>query len=514
MRRDHFDDMAGAAFEHATGNGQSREQPWPEPDLTILTPHREPAPPFPLEHFGSFWAEWLGAAAEGKGAPVDFVAGPMLTSAGAIIANVRRASPWPGWTEAPVINTAEVGLPSSGKSPAREAVLELMQTIERRSNLDMEERQREWRTKAEEAKQRRALWEAEVKKAVKDGYAPPPEPDGCVIPEPPKLRRLVLMDTTTEKATRLAQENPRGLALARDELAGWLGQMDKYGGNSDRPFWLESYNGGHYAADRVKDGDKPVIVPALAIGVTGGIQPDRLDSALMEGDDDGLASRFVYQWPDRVPPKRPTRTADPEAAIERLSMLRRLPFAQGFDGEDVWRRVPFSAEAADLMDEWRETVGGWEAEASGLYVGWLGKLPGMAARVALVLDYLHWCGDRPGEAEPQEVSERAMLSALAFLEDYAAPMARRCFGDAALPQAERDAVALAKWIRRERPETVNARDLRRGRAIPTGEPERYEAALAELEEAGWVRPAFARAGDTAGRRRKDWAVNPAVRVLQ
>ena len=39
---------------------------------------------------------------------------------------------------------------------------------------------------------------------------------------------------------------------------------------------------------------------------------------------------------------------------------------------------------------------------------------------------------------------------------------------------------------------------------------RYEAALAELAEAGWVREAPVRAGDRPGRRRKDWAVNPAL----
>jgi hypothetical protein len=107
-----------------------------------------------------------------------------------------------------------------------------------------------------------------------------------------------------------------------------------------------------------------------------------------------------------------------------------------------------------------------------------------------------------------------MLAAMGFLESYACPMARRCFGDAALPQAERDAVALAKWIRRNRPETVNARQLRQAGAIPTREAERYDAALAELEAAGWVRQAFTRAGDHAGRRRKDWTINPGLRALQ
>lgn len=509
-----FEDLGRAAFEEAQRqrNGHGANDAWPEPDLSILSPHREPAPELPLECFGQFWADWLAAAGESKGAPVDFVAAPLLTSAGAMLANVRRASPWPGWTEAAIINTACVGLPSSGKSPARDAIMEIVRAIEAGDNADWAERTRRYETQAEEAKQRRALWEGSVKEAIKRGYAPPERPDNAAEPDAPTLRRLAIVDITTEKAGRLSAENRRGLVLARDELAGWLGALDKYGGASDRPFWLETYNGGWFAIDRVKDGKKPIQVPNLSIGLTGGVQPDRLASTMLAGDDDGLSARFIYSWPERVPPQRPTRAANHEAAVAALDRLRRLPFAFGLDHEEVAAVVPFAEPAAELTQQWREAAAAMENEASGLLLSWLGKLPGMAARLALVLEYLRWCGDRQSEAEPETVSGEAMAAALDFLESYALPMARRCFGDAALPQAERDAVALAKWIRRNRPGAVNARELRHAGAIPTREAERYDAALAELEAAGWVRPAPASAGP--GRRRKDWSVNPAVRALQ
>ena len=43
-----------------------------------------------------------------------------------------------------------------------------------------------------------------------------------------------------------------------------------------------------------------------------------------------------------------------------------------------------------------------------------------------------------------------------------------------------------------------------------GNADRIAAALRELAEAGWVRPAPTRAAGY-GRQRQDWAVNPAVR---
>src|SRR5690349_6668251 len=88
--------------------------PWREPDLSILSTHREAAPQLPPV-FGEFWCKWIVDAAESKGAPPDFVAVALLSAAGALVANHRRARPWPGWDEAPILWAALVGNPSSGK---------------------------------------------------------------------------------------------------------------------------------------------------------------------------------------------------------------------------------------------------------------------------------------------------------------------------------------------------------------------------------------------------------------
>jgi hypothetical protein len=80
-------------------------------------------------------------------------------------------------------------------------------------------------------------------------------------------------------------------------------------------------------------------------------------------------------------------------------------------------------------------------------------------------------------------------------------MTRRCFGDAARPQVERDAAGLAKWLLTQKPlpVVVNARVMRHAGAIPTREAARHDAALAELADAGWLRPQPSRAGGAKGR---------------
>ncbi len=133
----------------------------------------------------------------------------------------------------------------------------------------------------------------------------PPKPQNTEEPPRPTRKRIITNDPTVEKVARLVLENPKGMMLFRDELAGWIGALDKYGGaGGDRAFYLESYGGRAYAVDRMKD-PEPIVVPSLTLSIMGGIQPDRLATLVLSGDDDGLAARFLYLWPERTPPKRP-----------------------------------------------------------------------------------------------------------------------------------------------------------------------------------------------------------------
>lgn len=88
---------------------------------------------------------------------------------------------------------------------------------------------------------------SKAKRDRKDN-GPPPEK-----PEPPQAVRYVVSDTTVEALAPLLQENPRGLLLARDELAGWIGSFDRYSGGkggADAAHWLSMHNGESILVDR------------------------------------------------------------------------------------------------------------------------------------------------------------------------------------------------------------------------------------------------------------------------
>lgn len=439
------------------------------------------------------------------------MAGALLAAAGGCIGNARWGRPKEGWAEPPVVNVALIGRPSAGKSPALDQVTGPLYAIAAELNEDWQERRRQHATDKAAAEERRNKWNEEVKKATKGGHTPPVQSADAEEPEPPHKRRLVSTDPTVAKAERMSAANPRGMLLERDELAGWLGGMDRFGAadsSSDRAFWLQAYGGRPWSPDRVKDGDAEVFVPNLTWSIMGGIQPDRLASLLLAGDDDGLTARFLYFWPEPQPPRWTEAGAGLASGKVFLSRLRALPWTP-----PTPLLLPFTRPAQIILQEWREDVARMEEGSAGLFLSWLGKLPGFAVRLATILAHLAWAVDLETAAPPEAIDKLDLLRAIAFLADYAVPMAKRAFGEASLPVAERDGRRLARWLLRCRPcpATLNVRELRRMANGPgIVDAARLTAALDELAALGWVRATPGRDGERAGRTRNDWTVNPTL----
>ena len=100
--------------------------------------------------------------------------------------------------------------------------------------------------------------------------------------------------------------------------------LGKYG-DGDRAFWLEAYGGRPYVVDRRKLVE-PLRIEYMAVSIVGGIQPDRLATLGMTGDDDGLVARFLYTWPMSVPPSRPRHNPDNKVVVDALRRMQGLTF--------------------------------------------------------------------------------------------------------------------------------------------------------------------------------------------
>ena len=481
------------------------------PDMSIVSRNQIPTSPFPLDVLGPA-GEWVKASAESKSAPIDYVALVLIAAAGGMIGSKIRVTPWEGWQEAIIIWAALIGPPSFSKSPSADDIREAVRVIERELNQDWETKQAEHEEQSKIAEARRAAWGNEITAALranKECVDLPRMPD-IAMPRPPAKARLWIVDSTTEKVARLLGENPGGLICFRDELAGLLGGFDKYGGSgNDRSFWIEAYGGRPYRYDRVGLKDGAIDIPFNAVSLIGALQPDRLDTMVLAGDDDGLAARPIYAWPDQVRSRRPSRVVDNTKMVAALRRLSAITFQTGDDGSLCPRVVALEADAADEFQAWYEGIQ-WDAKlaATGKIAGAVGKLDGALLRIALVFEYLSWAWERSNTPEPQQVSLLSVMNAKRFIDEWVRPNLERVFAEASLPEVQRHARTVGLWLLKTRPKEINARELRRLPGFPgPKDAKKLDATLEMLVDARWLIPPTTGA---AHRPRKDFVVNQAV----
>ena len=517
-------EAAGAARVRMLIGGASELTPrdaWPKPDMRLVHDDRVPTPSLDDDALPAGWESRITTEAAARACPRDYVAAGLIGAGSAWIGNARRITATADWTAPAHIWIAQIGLPSTGKTPALQPMVKASRALERSAEPAWSEALASYERDAEAARAVDKTWRESVRAAANDGKAPPNRPAGADDPVRPPRPRVVTMDTSTEELQRLLAENPRGLLHVRDELAGWLGGFDRYGGNgTDRAFYLECWNGDSYVCDRVRYHDAPVRIGHAALAIIGGMVPDRLREALADADD-GLPERFIFVWPDPAPIAPLCERGDTDAA-ERRSVLHRaakrlraLEMGTEDDDQPAPRALRLDGDALILFDEQRQEAMRRARDASGLAAGWHGKNPGRILRLALVFELLAWAARDDGTPEPASVSADAVARAGGYI-DYAGAMLERVVGGLAIGRAEVDAAQIARLVlaiakgapQHARLKLLNERGLYQRRGFSWARNEKHRAeAFAVLRNAGWLKPPQA---DGHGRPRGDWQVNPRI----
>jgi len=486
---------------------------WPQPDLGVLRNNRREPPVFPIEVCEREWSAWILQAAKAAACPVDYVMAPLIASVSALIGNARWAQATPGWAEPPHLWICDVGDSGDGKSPGSDGIMRhVLPEIERRMLRDFPDQLREWRTTCELSKAAEEKWKSDVRDAHKAGRAPPAPPSAmdCQEPQAPRLRQY---DVTVERvASLLGTAAPKGLLICRDELVGWIDGMTAYNA-AGRSFWVESYGGRPFRVERQKH-PEPFVIPRFSVAVFGGTQPDKL-ALLMREADDGLLARMLWVWPSPIPFLLGRAPPGVDWAITALDRLRELSLQPGDPPQPIMVRL--DDPAIPLIEAFGQKMQLQQKAAGGLLRSAYGKARGHALRLALNLEYLWWCGMDGMAPPPARISEKAFIAAACLVEEFFIPMAERVYGDAALPEADRLATIVARWILDKRlPEKksaiLNARALRRQSGLPgLRHAEKVKLALDALVDADWLMPAPVRSGGGSGRKRDDYIINPRLK---
>lgn len=113
----------------------------------------------------------------------------------------------------------------------------------------------------------------------------------------PKKTQFIANDITLEALVDLHQESDNAVGVFKDELAGWLKDMNKYREGSDLEFWLSTWSGKSVNLNRLTR--KGSFVEKPFIPVLGGIQPSIFNSFYTdENKDNGFMDRMLLSFPD------------------------------------------------------------------------------------------------------------------------------------------------------------------------------------------------------------------------
>ncbi|MFN4089348.1 MAG: DUF3987 domain-containing protein [Alphaproteobacteria bacterium] len=386
----------------------------------------------------------------------------------------------PTWREAPRIWVALVGMPSTKKTPMISAAARPLIRID--------------------ANMHRA-WAA----AMTEYAALPKDEKAAAVP--PRQTRLRIEDATIESAQEVAAASPDGLLLMQDEMSGWFGRMDAYsgakGGGKDRAYWLQSFNGGPYAVNRIGRGS--ALIENASVCMLGGIQPDPIRRVAADAHDDGLLQRMfpivlrpaVMGRDEPMPPV----VAEYGALVERLHGLGSMydPEGEPFWLDDQAQEIRRALEQRHLDMQAVEAV-------HPKLAAHFGKLDGLFGRLCLLWHAIEHAGDG---LLPHAIGAETAQRVADFLHRFLVPHAVAFYCDVLGLSADHDRLQSVAGYILAHPDIseLAPRDFQRGtKLMKAMDRHEVETVAAKLISLGWLEPAATPVNGTAPR----WAVNPTV----
>lgn len=481
LNRQHDERFAWGQYSDQSGDeGEeqgSKDDEWPEPfDIW----GKLPAPPLPegllppiIEQFARINAAQIGCD------PAGAAMAALAVCAAAIPDKIRiKPKRHDNWQECARIWVTLVGDPSTKKTPSMKKAATPLLNIDREQLAENNRLAQAW---------------------LADGGSKSGTPK-------PAAPRYAINDATAEAAGEVLKHSINGILIYQDELSGFFGRIEKYGGSggsADRSFWLQAFGGGQYAVDRISRGS--FIIENLSITLLGGIQPGPMRSVVSGAQDDGLIQRV---FPIMLAPATkgqdapaPDIDAQYDSLIENLTRLQPPPNFIGI--QPVW----FSDDARRIREELEERhleMMALEASNSKLATH-IGKYDGLFVRLCLLFHCIEHADSEIGlpDKVTGELAERVGRFLHGFLLRHAFAFYRDMIG---ATEGFDEVQSLAGYILTKRLEVVTVRDIQHSTGGKGGLKAFQAQEIAErLESLGWLHKI-----DTGRKNSIAFAVNPRV----
>lgn len=386
---------------------------------------------------------------------------PAIAAASGAIGKSYRLKIHGTWSEWPTLWCALIARPGSGKTPSARPAIEPLRSIERSFGDEHQQRLVQF-------EEQMARWRALDKK----------ERDNTKPPVRPASRRILVEDTTMEALARTLKENPVGVMMYRDELAGLIGGLDRYaknGNGSDEAKLNSLWSSEMMIVDRKSEPD-PTRVDGPFMAVAGNLTPGGLEMMAGGRTESGLFARFLIAWPPQDAREFPSDYEPEEpASLERwrqtlvrlahhardagLEMEDMATGARSVVGGPTVREVSLGEDSRrqffHFVNETEQMTAVIDPNNPACYA--CAKMASQAARLALVFHALE-------HPESREIGPRTMYWAVNWGRWFRAEAQR-----IASHQKKNDDAdwmdAMVEWMAYE-PDGVTARDLMRSGPRP------------------------------------------------
>ena len=479
-----------------TPEGQPTLSSWAAPVPLTDAPD---VPLFPVSVFPDPLKKLIDEASLALNVPHDYLALPLLSLVGAAIANSRHIALKETHSEPPALYAVIVGPPGTLKTPALKILRKPFDEIQRA-------KLKQWQTALE-------TWE---------------NGEGDKRGPKPVLNRVIVNDTTVETLCLVLHDNPRGVALVRDELSGLIASFGQYkqGKGSDKQFFLSAWSGDPIYIDRKTEKANrggPLHVYQPFVGIVGGIQPDVLPAVGGEHRrghrpiQDGFMDRFAIAWPDPLPHVGERGLEISEDALQAwtdcIYKLHSLDMVMEKDGH---QRPYFVQLNQSGREEWQRFTDRHASEMNlpsfpPHLIGPWSKLRGMTARIALILHLIRWACDSGNSVKSGKgMIDRLPIRDAAIVSTYLKDHARRvhaCMGsDPRLTDAKR----ILQWIRAERLERFSRREAHRNFPNIFRSPDDADSILGILERHYVIMPVEMNQSGPGRKASPEYLVNPRI----
>ncbi|MCH7409935.1 DUF3987 domain-containing protein [Belliella sp. DSM 111904] len=297
------------------------------PDLRSALSNKENPSKFPIDIFPQELQNIISEIAKGKGIHLDHLSGSILFAFSYAIGNSSSTSVLPNSSALkPIQFLCMIGNPGANKSAALKFAMKyFVENDKKEYNKYKIEKQA-------------------FENSLKDSN------DDEDKKRPPIRKQSILKDATIEAVSEALGNNPHGIAIVRDELAGFFRDLNRYRAGSDLEYILEMWSQDPLIINRINREAEPIVDPFSMIGGT--TQPKILLKllAIFLTNGSGLFDRFLFIWP-KITERALYQEIDLKSSINTYNEKIKKVFNNSqVRGKEKY--FPFSPEAKKLAIEW------------------------------------------------------------------------------------------------------------------------------------------------------------------